>query len=189
VVILLRERVAARLVQCFDPGNRDFRIDIANRPADSLYCCGRVAGGANEDGPYMSRMLFDRRVYLVRGIAVKAELLNVADHPDDRRGFGAAPSRDDLANSILFSPMPPRERQTHDSHTGAAFIIGVLKASSHQNRDAKGLEVLRRDNPHRGCVAWEPSASVKLLDPGSVGDGVRIQRKTGRHGGAQEFRL
>src|SRR5215813_2807683 len=134
-----RERVAARLVQCFDLGNRDFRIDIANRPADSVYCCGRVACGANEYGSYMSRMLCDRGVYLVRRIAVKAKLLNVAGHPDDRRDFGAAPTRDDLANRILFSPMPPCKRQTHDSHKWAAFIIGVLKASSHQNRDAKSL--------------------------------------------------
>ncbi len=182
MVILLRERES--LLVWFNVSTRVIAISgstsrIARRTAFI------VAAGS----PAERTRTFDRRVYLVRGIAVKAALLNVADHPDDRRGFGAAPSRDDLANSILFSPMPPRERQTHDSHTGAAFIIGVLKASSHQNRDAKGLEVLRRDNPHRGCVAWEPSASVKLLDPGSVDDGVRIQRKTGRHGGAQEFGL
>src|SRR5262249_53633570 len=155
----------------------------------SFYCCSRVAGGASEDGPYMFRMLCDRGVNFVRRITVKAELLNVTDHPDDHRDFGAAPTRDDLANRILFSPMPPCARQPHDSHKGAAFIIGVLKASSHQNRDAEGLEVLRRDNPHRGCDAWEPGAGVNLLDPGSVGDGVRIQGKTGRHGGAKEFGL
>src|SRR5215813_3070625 len=178
-----RERFAARLVQCFDPGNRDIRIDIANRPADSLYCCGRVAGGANEDGPYMFRMLCDRGVYLVRSIAVKAELLNVADHSYDCRGFGAAPTRDDIANRILCSPMPPCERQTHDSHELATFIIRAVKNSSNQNRYAKGLEVLRSDYPHRGSDAWRSSAGVKLLDPGSVVDGVRIKGKTGRHGG------
>src|SRR5262245_54678094 len=181
--------VAARLAQCFDSSNRDFRIDVANRPADSLYCRGGISCGANEDSAHMLRMLRGRGVYFVRRIAVKAELLNVTDHSDYSRASLFAGMRNGFADRILLSPMSPCERQTNDSHQGTAFIVGVLKAPSLQNRDAKGLEVTRRHDPHRRGCAWESPADIKLLDPGSVGDGVRIQGETGRYGDAQQLGL
>src|SRR5687767_6521579 len=144
-----RERVAARLVQCFDPGNRDFRICIADRLADGLYCGGRISRGANEDSPYMLRMLRGGGVYLVRRIAAKTELFNIADHPDYRPAALLAAMINNLANRIVFSPMPPRERHAHHSHQWSVFIVGALKSPSLQNRYTESLEVIRRHDPHR----------------------------------------
>src|SRR5262249_49085033 len=142
------ERLGKDLADRPDIGQRQVAIQFLHPPAKRAQHRPRLRSGAEKDGRRRAGVLQQRKIHVGRWIFTDGVVFRIASHADHLHPFVSAEKLESLADRVLVGPEALGCALIDHRDFWAVLTNRAVKASTTQDGNAHGLQVVRGNAVH-----------------------------------------